>query len=430
MKHKVLFLLAGILTILVVECNRTTPVSPNQTITLTPGPGAFGLGYMKGLSKSTANAAVKSGANVNFDLGSIKGSTAFYFLLYNIGSTPITNVTLSIADTPFAVYPSAMDTLIPGGDVGMLPIVKVNAFHGTPLDGTGYRPLMKKGLNTATLRISGTTRTSKEKDTTITLSAILNLQALVMDFKLFGRTGSVNFANPWGTSMGNINLPDSTSLTTWNDYYPANFIYNPDPAYAPGCYSDNYRDTSINLSNTGNVAMHVYLYNSGKAWGLDTVVSPGDSILIANPNAYYAIDGDHTIADPRKFALQNDGRFYFNFSLPVASTCGQTVDLTPFVTMAQTSSCADSTNQLFQIDTTIIFWNRLGACPGNSYSYTLFSAFSVDSILCRRYDSVAGPQEQCTNQQYHDMLDTIIANLSSMDLGIGGTHQVNPIPLK
>ena len=118
MKHKVLFLLAGILTILVVECNRTTPVSPNQTITLTPGPGAFGLGYMKGLSKSTANAAVKSGANVNFDLGSIKGSTAFYFLLYNIGSTPITNVTLSIADTPFAVYPSAMDTLIPGGDVG------------------------------------------------------------------------------------------------------------------------------------------------------------------------------------------------------------------------------------------------------------------------------------------------------------------------
>ena len=117
--------------------------------------------------------------------------------------------------------------------------------------------------------------------------------------------------------------------------------------------------------------MHVYLYNSGKAWGLDTVVSPGDSILIANPNAYYAIDGDHTIADPRKFALQNDGRFYFNFSLLVASTCGQTVDLTPFVTMAQTSSCADSTNQLFQIDTTIIFWNCLGACPGNSYSYTL-----------------------------------------------------------
>ena len=430
MKHKVLFLLAGILTILVVECNRTTPVSPNQTITLTPGPGAFGLGYMKGLSKSTANAAVKSGANVNFDLGSIKGSTAFYFLLYNIGNTPITDVTLSVDGSDFTVYPSGMDTLIPGGDVGMLPVVKVNAFHGTPLDGTGYRPLMKKGLNTATLRISGATKTVKGKDTTITLSAILDLQALVMDFKLFGRTGSVNFGNPWGRSMGNINLPDSTSLTTWNDYYPANFIYNPDPTYAPGCYSDNYRDTSINLSNTGNVAMHVYLYNSGKAWGLDTVVPAGDSILIANPNAYYVIDGDHTIADPRKFALQNDGRFYFNFSLPVASTCGQTTSIGTFTAMALNAICADSANLLYLIDSTVVFWDRQGTCPDNSYAYTLFSVHSVDSVLCRRNDSVAGPQEQCMVPSYHAMLDTIIANLSSMDLGIGGTHQVDPIPLK
>ena len=82
MKRLILFFLTGILIAFIVECNRTAPVSPNETITLTPGPGKFAIGYMKGLSKRAANAAVQSGANVNFDLGSIKGSTAFYFLLY------------------------------------------------------------------------------------------------------------------------------------------------------------------------------------------------------------------------------------------------------------------------------------------------------------------------------------------------------------
>lgn len=434
MKRLILFFLTGILIAFIVECNRTAPVSPNETITLTPGPGKFAIGYMKGLSKRAANAAVQSGANVNFDLGSIKGSTAFYFLLYNIGSTPITDVALSIADTDFTVYPTAMDTLIPGGDVGMLPVVKVNAFHGTPFDGIGYRPLMNKGLNTTILRMSGTTRTVKGKDTTVTLSAILDLQALVMDFKLFGRTGSVNFSNPAMHSTGILNLPDSSlnrvSLTTWNEYYPANFKIDFASISSTGCYSDNFRDTSMKLSNTGNVALHVYLYISGQTWSLDTIVPTGDSILVAHPNVTYVIDGNHTVADPKKITLQNDGRFYFKFSLPVSATCGQIVDLTPFITMAQSRSCADSANLLYLIDSSAVFWNRQGNCPDDYYSYTLFSAHSEDSILCRRNDSKAGPQEQCTDQRYHDMLDTIIANLSAADLGLGNGHRVDVISLK
>jgi hypothetical protein len=439
MKRTVLFLLAGILTIIVVECNRATPVSPSQTITLTPGPGAFGLGYMKGLSKSTANAAVKSGANVSFNLGSIKGSTAFYFLLYNIGSTPITDVNLSIADTQFAVYPSAMDTLIPGGDVGMLPVVKVSAYHGAPLDGPGNRPLMDKGLNSATLRISGVTQTAKGKDTTVTLSAILDLQALVMDFKLFGWTGPVDFANPTFHTIAGIgsaiNLPDNTVLTAWNGYFPANYNYDLSPS-SNSCYTNDFRDTVMKLSNIGNVDIRVNLYISGQIWSLNAVVAAGDSIFIDKPVATYAIDGNHTVADPKKIIFQDDGRFYFKFSLPDAPTCGQTnqtkinIDLNPFFTMSKASACADKANQLFQIDTTIIFWNRQGTCPGNFYSYTLFSAYSVDSILCRSYDSLAGPQELCSAPKYHDMLDTIVANLSDPALGLGNSHRVIPFPIK
>jgi len=427
MKRLILFFLMGILIVLIAECNRSTPVSPNETITLTPGPGKFALGYMKGLSKSAATASIQSGANVSFDLGSIKGSTAFYFLLYNIGSTPITDVALSIADTDFTVYPTAMDTLIPGGDVGMLPVVKVIAFHGTPFEGIGYRSLMNKGLNTATFRVSGITKTLQGKDTAVTLFARLDIQALVMDFKLFGQTGSVNFANPTTQTMGSLSLPDGTSLTAWNDYYPANLN---SPTFPPSCYSDNFRDTVMKIANTGNVEIHVYLYNSGQTWSLDTIVPTGDSILIANHFATYVIDGNHTVADPKRMTLQNDGRFYFQFSFFDAPTCGQIVDLSPFIAIAKGSSCADSANLLYLIDSSAVFWNRQGNCPDDYYSYTLFSAHSEDSILCRRNDSKAGPQEQCTDQRYHDMLDTIIANLPAADLGLGNGHRVDVISLK
>lgn len=432
MKHLIPFSLAVILAALVAGCNRTTPVSPNETITLTPNPGAFGLRYMKGLSKSVAAATVQNGANVNFNLGSIKGSTAFYFLLYNIGYSPITNVSLSLDDSAFTVYPSAIDTLIPGGDVGMLPVVKVNAFHGTPLDGIGNRPLMNKGLNTATLRISGTTRTARGKDTAVTLSAILDLQALVMDFKLFGRTGSVDFTNPTLRSiagiLSSIHLPDSTIVSSWDEFFPANYNYSVSLDMA-SCYNNNFRDTGIKLSNTGNVDIHVFLYISGQTWSLDTVVPVGDSILIANPNATYVIDGNHTVTNPNKFSLQNDGRYYFKFSIPVSPTCGQTKSVDPFTAMALNATCADSANLLYLIDSSVVFWDRQGSCTDTTYSYTLYSISSTDSVFCRRFNSIAGPQDQCASQSYHDMLDTIVANLSKADLGLGNGHQVNPIPL-
>jgi hypothetical protein len=429
MKHKVLFLLAGILTILVVECNRTTPVSPNQTITLTPGPGAFGLGYMKGLSKSTANAAVKSGANVSFDLGSIKGSAAFYFLLYNIGSTPITNVTLSIADSQFEVYPSAMDTLIPGNDVGMLPVVKVSAIHGTALDGYGFRPLMPKGINSGKLLVTGRTKTSAGKDTVVALTADLAVNALVMDILVKCGRDTINMAEPCGGTIGN---------NTFDGYQVVNMR----------AFGYNYYGDSISIINTGNVPIILRIqYLSGYDGTIkDTLhyvidstqkitVSKGENIPNYGTYPIFCLDGHNTIADHIRLPLEPNGKCYFewfNFDTTTIVPNSDSLNLQPFISRADSSSsfCADIANFLYLIDSTVVFWDRQGACSDNSYAYTLYSVHSIDSVLCRRYDSVAGPQEECTDQQYHDMLDTIIANLSSMDLGIGGAHQVNPIPLK
>jgi hypothetical protein len=403
MKRTVLFLLAGILTALIVECNRTTPVSPGQTITLTPGPGAFGLGYMKGLSKSTANTAVKSGANVNFNLGSIKGSTAFYFLLYNTGSTPITNVTLSMADSDFTVYPSNIDTLIPGGTLGMLPIIKVVALHGTAFEGIGTRPLMPMGENKTILHISGTTKIMQVKDTTATMDAGLDLVALVM----------------------NLSLRVDGAIQKNLDCYLGGKSF----------------DTMATLYNTGNVPIDIKIIHSSSALNknLDTLtghVAIGDStnfrLGLCDPVGEY----DHTTllypnttnavhSPDLPFPPDEYGPIYFN-----APLCPNTINPFPFIELASGAACADSANRLYLIDSAVVFWDRQGACSDNSYTYTLFSVHSVDSVLCRRNDSVGGPQEQCIDQKYHDLLDMIVANLSATDLGMDSSHQVNPIPLQ
>jgi hypothetical protein len=427
MKRTVLFLLAGILTILVVECNRTTPVSPNQTITLMPGPGAFGLGYMKGLSKSTANAAVKSGANVNFDLGSIKGSTAFYFLLYNIGSTPITNVTLSTADTQFEVYPSAMDTLIPGGDVGMLPVVKVSAIHGTALDGYGFRPLMPRGKNSGKLLVTGKTKTRNGADTSVALVADLTLNTLVMDIVL---------------KCGQTTIPLVEPLAGMG-YIFDNFVVSLMRGYGSDISGD-----SVSIINTGNVpvALKIEYFSYSDVNAKDSFMFSLDTLQKAVvPRTIYdskykietlpvvCLDGHNTVTDQDRLPLQANGKSYF-FIEPFNSSSTipnqDSLNLQPFISLANAATCADSANLLYLIDSSVVFWDRQGACPDNSYAYTLYSVHSVDSVLCRRNDSVAGPQEQCIDQKYHDLLDTIVANLSATDLGMDSAHQVNPIPLQ
>jgi hypothetical protein len=426
MKRTVLFLLAGILTALIFECNRTTPVSPGQTITLTPGPGAFGLGYMKGLGKATANTAVKSGANVSFNLGSIKGSTAFYFLLYNIGSTPITDVNLSMTDSDFTVFPSGMDTLISSNDVGMLPVVKVSAIHGTALDGYGFRPLMPKGTNSGKLMVTGKTKTRGGLDTTVALIADLTLNALVMDIVVQCGRDTINMAEPCGGTIGN---------NTFDGYQVVNMR-------AFGC---NISGDSISIINTGNVPITVriqyyYDYDGSIKDTLQYTVDSARKIVVSrgrtlsNGNVYpiFCLDGSNTIADHIRLPLEPNGKCYFQwfpFSMPNTAPGTDSINLQPFISHADSSPCADIANFLFLIDSSAVFWNRQGTCMDYSYEYALFSVRSVDSILCTHFDSQITHQEQCVSQQYHDMLDTIIANLSETNLGLGNSHRIDPIPL-
>jgi len=305
-----------VLSFIFAGCGSKAPLqtsTPNENQTNFEGPGLFGVSLLKGLSKQSAKTAVLTSPVVSFDLGSIKGSTSFYFLLYNVGKNSITNITFTVDDSAFSIFPSKVDTLLPGNDVTILPIVKVVAYHGTPIDGAGTRPLMKKGSNDAVVTMRGSTKTSKGVDTTVILSAKLQLQALVMDLQI-----SSCFGGPYklpNTSTGRAELQ-----------FPDGNYYN----FSSGI-GINYQDSIVTLKNTGNVPLAYKIYKSDDLkWvgytvtlqdSLKGTINAGDSLKIPHHYVpgidntlehFFFIDGMNTAYDPKKLPVRADGVLYFS----------------------------------------------------------------------------------------------------------------------
>ncbi|MBL0314129.1 MAG: hypothetical protein IPP78_15815 [Holophagaceae bacterium] len=102
------------------------------------------------------------------------------------------------------------------------------------------------------------------------------------------------------------------------------------------------------------------------------------------------------------------------------------ISIAPFIQVAKQSQCHDVRNRLFLIDRHLVFWDRAGHCPDNSFAQILYSD-SPDTVLCERHDSVGGEVKTCPNPQYQTLFDTAIINIEQPDLGLSGTHMIQPI---
>lgn len=288
-------------------CSEQSPSGVDSTQKLNPECGRFGLSSLGKLEKRSAASAVQQDPQVRFNLGKIKGSSGFFFLLYNVGMTPITNVTLSIDNAAFSVFPTSMDTLIPGSDVGMLPVVKIAAFHGTPFDGVGNRPLLPKGKNKFILKISGNSKTASGADTVISLDAEMDLEALVMDMTIEGINGALDMTN----LISSLNLAEFTTI--------ANGI-----KIASNCYTSCVDDSIVLIRNSGNVPVYYQIFKSQYIkisnqylidTLLDSIVAPGNMfnlILHADEQnaAYFLIaSGENAVTDPEKLVLNDNGNY-------------------------------------------------------------------------------------------------------------------------
>src|SRR5512133_334507 len=292
--------------LLIAGCSEQPASGLEQTTTLNPQSGKFGLSSMGKLEKRSADAAVQAGSQVTFNLGKIKGSSGFFFLLYNVGMTPITNVTLSIDNPAYSVFPSSMDTLIPGSDVGMLPVVKIAAFHGTPYDGVGTRPLLPMGNNKFVLHIAGNSKTTAGTDTVIALDAEMNLDALIMDLSIAGMNEILTPASEGGVNTSEVANIGSGITKVSN--------------YTTSCKADSI----ITIRNNGNVPLHCQMYRSSYVTAnnnhtlekiADTVIASRSvmiqSIYVSdNSQVYYLVaSGENAVVDPAKLQLNDNGTY-------------------------------------------------------------------------------------------------------------------------
>jgi hypothetical protein len=114
--------------------------------------------------------------------------------------------------------------------------------------------------------------------------------------------------------------------------------------------------------------------------------------------------------------------------LSTRSTPSYGVDVDPFLAMARTADCADAHNHVYVIDHALVFWDRAGKCPDNSYGQMLYGE-RPESTLCHLNDSIAGPQRGCSDARFESMFDVIVSHLDAPDLGLGPTHIVERVPL-
>ena len=114
------------------------------------------------------------------------------------------------------------------------------------------------------------------------------------------------------------------------------------------------------------------------------------------------------------------------FILYFYETDETSIELDNFKDIARNATCSDITNNLFVIDNKMVFWVVEGNCPDASYTYTLYGN-NPDDIYCKKYDSIAGPQEQCNNEDYQEIFQIIIDNLDNDNLGLDENYKVTKV---
>jgi hypothetical protein len=227
-----------------------------------------------------------------FDLGDLKNSREYYFILTNGGEEPIFDIRLSSSVSAFQITPEAIGYL-PGINVvtgvisgGFIPLITLGVTHGTRLNGFGFATLLPLNLNTSLITISG--KTLKNGDT-IAVSETVEMRVFsrVMDIKLYDGQSEIDLSHPVGGAM--FTGPMGTNNYRW------------------------YRITnnSFDVENSGNVSITISFYeqstfiNSARLEpGIRTTFWAGNLAMMNS----MVLDGQGTITHPERIELFENGK--------------------------------------------------------------------------------------------------------------------------
>jgi hypothetical protein len=275
MKHFILLLI--VLPVMFISCQKDNDVIEKKK------PGYFVVTELKGSLKSSNDASIQKTAQSGFDLGDLKASRNFSFILTNGGNQPIFDIILTTDNESFTVSPGEIPSLagntqfdsISGS--GFIPIISLGIIHGLQLNGVGFADLLPMGINSSVLTITGKTLDGND---TISISASYDftVNAKVMDVKFYVNGSEIDLTKNYSVIYG---------ATGFVRYY-------------------KIESHDFEIENIGNVdidltygSAHTLLEQNAKK-----------QVFIAGLK-YFRLDGHGAITDNSRIQLGNDGIGYF-----------------------------------------------------------------------------------------------------------------------
>jgi|GEM_PF-2973319 len=195
MQQSIRYLVAlSLLSQLFIACKKDSEHQPAEQ---------SGYFVVTGTSSSSAASGRTTGAKADtyFNLGSLKASKAFVFMLANGGNKDIFDITLASNEPAFEVSPQRLQRLPGRGSSGIVQLITVGVTHGVQLNspiGQSQAPNLPKGLHETRIAIKG--KTLVDKDTIeVTGDFTVAVEALVVDAKIVcGGQDVVRNADQWG----------------------------------------------------------------------------------------------------------------------------------------------------------------------------------------------------------------------------------------
>lgn len=290
---KVLLIAILALPFIISSCKKDTaylPVSTSGYFILTPLSSGDGV-----------TPAIKQSMDEEvpgFDLGELKCSREFYFLLTNGGEEPFFDVSLTSSAAAFQVSPSNIaylpgKTTVHGGIAGgFIPIITLGVTHGKRINGVGSGQLLPMNQNSALITISG--KTLQNGDTVrVTQEIEMRVFARVMDIRLFNGQTEVDLAHPDAGFFGSGPM----GTTTYRVYRVTNYTFD--------------------IENSGNVMVNAATWNQGVF--VDSArIEPGSrrTLTAGALDNFPAVvlDGNGTITHPERIQLFDNGQGCFIIS--------------------------------------------------------------------------------------------------------------------
>ena len=293
MKNSIILLLLAVMATF-TACKKSADPEP-----FSKTPGYFILTPMQecqGIKSALKQTSDES--NPGFDLGEIKVSREYFFILTNGGDEPLFDVRFSTSVIAFEVSPQKISkipgrtTLSNGAPGGFIPVITLGVTHGKRLNGMGFAPLLPMDSNNCTITISGKTLQNGD---TITVSQTVEIFtfARVMDIRVFDSESEIDLAHP---PFGAL-FTGPMGTETYRLYKIAG----------------NY----LEVENTGNIPIIVSNYDMNNLLNSITIepgIRKGITFATSLPSNSLVFDGQGTITHPERIQLFDDGRGCFCIS--------------------------------------------------------------------------------------------------------------------